>query len=175
MRDRKPDLLRHGRERGLFFNAAQEVDLRRGSGRPRRARRARSAPGLGRNSASPAKAARDIALLHRRGLEYQKPAVIPRKLNEDNEDKEEAFVASYEKHMNSLDGAQRVHERAQVRPEGRSRLQPLRERSVQHGRTPPSKLQPLWMLGPLSYYFLIDLSARQFDCERRERRACSWP
>ncbi|MGA2794499.1 MAG: hypothetical protein ABSE69_13400 [Roseiarcus sp.] len=70
---------------------------------------------IGTQSASPAKAARDTALLHRLGLDYHKPAVIPRKLNED---KQEAFVASYEKLMNSLDGAQIDHERAQVRYEG---------------------------------------------------------
>jgi len=40
-----------------------------------------------------------IALLHRLGLEYHKPNVIPRKLNEA---KQKAFIASYEKLMNSL-------------------------------------------------------------------------
>jgi transposase len=40
-----------------------------------------------------------IALLHRLGLEYHKPTVIPRKLNEE---KQQAFIASYEKLMNSL-------------------------------------------------------------------------
>jgi transposase len=40
-----------------------------------------------------------IALLHRLGLEYHKPSVIPRKLDED---KQKAFIASYEKLLNSL-------------------------------------------------------------------------
>jgi transposase len=40
-----------------------------------------------------------IALLHRLELEYHKPTVIPRKLNEE---KQQAFIASYEKLMNSL-------------------------------------------------------------------------
>src|ERR1035437_10701350 len=40
-----------------------------------------------------------IALLHRLGLEYHKPNVIPRKLNEE---KQKAFIASYEKLLNSL-------------------------------------------------------------------------
>src|SRR5476651_2349017 len=40
-----------------------------------------------------------IALLHRLGLEYHKPSVIARKLDED---KQKAFIASYEKLLNSL-------------------------------------------------------------------------
>jgi len=40
-----------------------------------------------------------IALLHRLGLEYHRPNVIPRKLNEE---KQRAFIASYEKLLNSL-------------------------------------------------------------------------
>ena len=40
-----------------------------------------------------------IALLHRLGLEYHKPNVIPRKLDEA---KQKAFIASYEKLLNSL-------------------------------------------------------------------------
>jgi transposase len=40
-----------------------------------------------------------VALLHRLGLEYHKPSVIPRKLDED---KQKAFIASYEKLLNSL-------------------------------------------------------------------------
>ena len=40
-----------------------------------------------------------IALLHRLGLEYHKPEVIPRKLDEE---KQKAFIASYEKVLNSL-------------------------------------------------------------------------
>ena len=40
-----------------------------------------------------------IALLHRLGLEYHKPTVIPRKLDEA---KQKAFIESYEKLMNSL-------------------------------------------------------------------------
>ena len=35
-----------------------------------------------------------IALLHRLGLDYHKPNVIPRKLDEE---KQKAFIASYEK------------------------------------------------------------------------------
>jgi transposase len=40
-----------------------------------------------------------IALLHRLGLEYHKPDVIPRKLNEA---KQQAFITSYHKLLNSL-------------------------------------------------------------------------
>ena len=40
-----------------------------------------------------------IALLHRLGLEYHKPEVVPRKLNEA---KQAAFIAAYEKLLNSL-------------------------------------------------------------------------
>ena len=40
-----------------------------------------------------------IALLHRLGFAYHKPNVIPRKLNEE---KQKAFIASYEKLLNSL-------------------------------------------------------------------------
>ena len=40
-----------------------------------------------------------IALLHRLGLEYHKPEVIPRKLDEE---KQKAFIAAYEKLLNSL-------------------------------------------------------------------------
>jgi transposase len=40
-----------------------------------------------------------IALLHRLGLAYHKPNVIPRKLDEELQ---QAFIASYEKLMNSL-------------------------------------------------------------------------
>ena len=40
-----------------------------------------------------------IALLHRLGFDYHKPEVIPRKLDVD---KQKAFIASYEKQLNSL-------------------------------------------------------------------------
>src|SRR5450830_582022 len=40
-----------------------------------------------------------IALLHRLGLEYHKPNVIPRKLNEE---KQKAFIESYDNLLNSL-------------------------------------------------------------------------
>ena len=40
-----------------------------------------------------------IVLLHRLGLEYKKPDVIPRKLDEE---KQKAFIASYEKLLNSM-------------------------------------------------------------------------
>src|SRR5580693_7431997 len=40
-----------------------------------------------------------IALLHRMGLEYHKPNVIPAKLDED---KQKAFIENYEKLLNSL-------------------------------------------------------------------------
>jgi transposase len=40
-----------------------------------------------------------IALLHRLGLEYHKPNVIPTKLDED---KQKAFIENYEKLLNSL-------------------------------------------------------------------------
>jgi transposase len=62
-----------------------------------------------------------IALLHRLGLEYHKPTVIPRKLNEE---KQQAFIASYEKLMNSLGDdeavlfADAVHPTHAARPAG---------------------------------------------------------
>ena len=63
-----------------------------------------------------------IALLHRLGLEYHKPNVIPRKLDED---KQKAFIASYEKLLNSLGEdeavlfADAVHPTHAARPAGR--------------------------------------------------------
>ena len=62
-----------------------------------------------------------IALLHRLGLEYHKPNVIPRKLNEE---KQKAFIASYEKLLNSLGDdeavlfADAVHPTHAARPVG---------------------------------------------------------
>jgi transposase len=62
-----------------------------------------------------------IALLHRLELEYHKPTVISRKLNED---KQQAFIASYEKLMNSLGDdeavlfADAVHPTHAARPVG---------------------------------------------------------
>lgn len=62
-----------------------------------------------------------IALLHRLGLEYQKPNVIPRKLDEE---KQKAFIESYEKLLNSLADseavlfADAVHPTHAVRPAG---------------------------------------------------------
>jgi hypothetical protein len=62
-----------------------------------------------------------IALLHRLGLEYHKPQVIPRKLNEE---KQKEFIAAYEKLMNSLPHdeavlfADAVHPTHAVRPAG---------------------------------------------------------
>ena len=46
-----------------------------------------------------------IALLNRLGLEYHKPEIIPRKLDED---KQRAFIAAYEKLLNSLPDNQAV-------------------------------------------------------------------
>jgi len=62
-----------------------------------------------------------IALLHRLGLEYHKPSVIARKLDED---KQKAFIASYEKLLNSLGDneavlfADAVHPTHAARPAG---------------------------------------------------------
>src|SRR5215204_6564181 len=62
-----------------------------------------------------------IALLHRLGLEYHKPDVIPRKLDEE---KQKAFIASYENLMNSLGDneavlfADAVHPTHAARPVG---------------------------------------------------------
>ena len=62
-----------------------------------------------------------IALLHRLGLEYHKPSVIPRKLNEE---KQKAFIESYEKLLNSLGDneavlfADAVHPTHAARPVG---------------------------------------------------------
>ena len=62
-----------------------------------------------------------IALLHRLGLEYHKPQVIPRKLNEE---KQKQFIAAYEKLLNSLPHdeavvfADAVHPSHAVRPAG---------------------------------------------------------
>jgi transposase len=62
-----------------------------------------------------------IALLHRLRLEYHKPNVIPRKLDEE---KQKAFIASYEKLLNSLGDdeavlfADAVHPTHAARPAG---------------------------------------------------------
>jgi len=62
-----------------------------------------------------------IALLHRLGLEYHKPIVIPRKLNEE---KQKAFIARYEELLNSLGDdeavlfADAVHPTHAARPVG---------------------------------------------------------
>ena len=62
-----------------------------------------------------------LALLHRLGLEYHKPNVIPRKLNED---KQKAFIESYDKLLNSLGDdeavlfADAVHPTHAARPVG---------------------------------------------------------
>ena len=62
-----------------------------------------------------------IALLHRLGLEYHKPNVIARKLDED---KQKAFIESYEKLLNSLGDdeavlfADAVHPTHTARPVG---------------------------------------------------------
>jgi transposase len=62
-----------------------------------------------------------IALLHRLGLEYHKPTVIPRRLDEE---KQKAFIESYEKLLNSLGDneavlfADAVHPTHAARPTG---------------------------------------------------------
>ena len=62
-----------------------------------------------------------IALLNRLGLEYHKPEIIPRKLDED---KQRAFIAAYEKLLNSLPDnqaellADAVHPTHAARPAG---------------------------------------------------------
>ena len=62
-----------------------------------------------------------IALLHRLGLEYHKPNVIPRKLDEE---KQQAFIEGYEKLLNSLGDdeavlfADAVHPTHAARPAG---------------------------------------------------------
>ena len=62
-----------------------------------------------------------IALLNRLGLEYQKPQVIPRKLDED---KQRAFIAAYEELLNALPEnaavlfADAVHPTHAARPAG---------------------------------------------------------
>ena len=62
-----------------------------------------------------------IALLHRLGLEYHKPEIIPRKLDEK---KQKAFIANYEKVLNSLPDdeavlfADAVHPTHAARPAG---------------------------------------------------------
>jgi len=62
-----------------------------------------------------------IALLHRLGLEYHKPDVIPRKLDEE---KQKAFIESYDKLLNSLTDneavvfADAVHPTHSARPAG---------------------------------------------------------
>jgi transposase len=62
-----------------------------------------------------------LALLHRLGLEYHKPEIIPRKLNEE---KQKAFIAGYEKLQNSLSDneavmfADAVHPTHAARPVG---------------------------------------------------------
>ena len=62
--------------------------------------RARSAPGSRMNSGVVYEGRSGlIALLHRLGLEYHKPNVIPRKLDEE---KQKVFIEGYEKLLNSL-------------------------------------------------------------------------
>ena len=62
-----------------------------------------------------------IALLHRLGLEYHKPSVIPRKLDKE---KQKAFIESYDNLLNSLAGneavlfADAVHPTHAARPAG---------------------------------------------------------
>jgi transposase len=62
-----------------------------------------------------------VALLHRLGLEYHKPEVIPRKLDED---KQKEFIAEYDKMLNSLANdevvlfADAVHPTHAARPVG---------------------------------------------------------
>ncbi len=62
-----------------------------------------------------------IALLHRLGLEYHKPDVIPRKLDKE---KQKAFIEGYEKLLNSLGDdeavlfADAVHPTHAARPAG---------------------------------------------------------
>src|SRR5208282_6382634 len=62
-----------------------------------------------------------IALLHRLGLEYHKPNVIPKKLDED---KQKSFIENYEKLLNSLGDdeavlfADAVHPTHAARPAG---------------------------------------------------------
>ena len=62
-----------------------------------------------------------IALLHRLGLEYHKPTVIPRKLDEE---KQKAFIEGYERLLNSLADneavlfADAVHPSHAARPAG---------------------------------------------------------
>ena len=83
-----------------FLSAAQEVDLKVwvGASLPRTTRQVgawiEQHFGLVYESRSGL-----IALLHRLGLDYHKPNVIPRTLDEE---KQKAFIASYEKLLNSL-------------------------------------------------------------------------
>ena len=63
------------------------------------ARRVRSAPGSRRSLAWNGSRSGLVALLHRLGLEYHKPEVIPRHLDEH---KQRAFIKFYGKLMNSL-------------------------------------------------------------------------
>ena len=60
-----------------------------------------------------------IALLHRLGLEYHKPSVIPRKLDEE---KQRAFIESYDNLLNSFaieqtSGRQRINIHGAINPE----------------------------------------------------------
>ena len=95
----RPDQFRRGCEHG-FFDAAQEDDLKAwvGASLPRATRQVGASIeqhfGLVYESRSGL-----IALLHRLGLAYHKPNVILRKLDEE---KQKAFIASYEKLLNSL-------------------------------------------------------------------------
>jgi len=66
-----------------------------------------------------------IALLHRLGLEYHKPDIIPRKLNKE---KQQAFIESYDNLLNSLADneavlfADAVHPTHAARPRRRTRV-----------------------------------------------------
>ena len=119
--DRGPDQLRRGRERELFERRAR----RRIEGLCRRDAAALDAPGrrLYRTGIRPRlrKPFGLISLLHRLGLEYHKPDVIPRKLNKE---KQQAFIESYDNLLNSLADneavlfADAVHPTHAARPAG---------------------------------------------------------
>src|SRR5271170_4583605 len=120
-RDRRADQLRHGRQRRFFEYRAR----RRFESLRRRDAAALDAPGRCRIEQEFGLVYESrsglIALLHRLGLEYHKPNVIPTKLDED---KQKAFIENYEKLLNSLGDdeavlfADAVHPTHAARPAG---------------------------------------------------------
>src|SRR4051794_34748619 len=81
-----------------------------------------------------------IALLHRLGLEFHKPDIVPRKLNKE---KQQAFIEDYEKLLNSLGEDKAVLRTPYIRPMPQARIFAVRglyTESFHISRTAPTRL-----------------------------------